>query len=106
MDLMRQKWAELQVLYLVNTRYCFTTQLVNTIPTGRHDGGSNILLGGFSVAGTITFIRIGGKINTAKYSVFLKENCITPESMESSSDTFPLIRWCLRGSFRRNGIKV
>ena len=41
-----------------------------TIPTVKHGGGSILLLGCFSVAGTGGRVRIVGKINGAKSMVF------------------------------------
>ena len=38
-----------------------------TIPTVKHGGGSIMLLGCFSAAGTRSLVRIEGKMNGAKY---------------------------------------
>jgi hypothetical protein len=43
-----------------------THHLANTIPTGKHGGGSIMLWGCFSPAGTWRLVRIKGKMNGAK----------------------------------------
>ena len=45
-----------------------------TIPTVKHGGGSIMLWGCFSAAGTGRLVRIKGKINGAKYREILDEN--------------------------------
>jgi hypothetical protein len=48
----------------------------STIPTVKHSGGSIMLLGCFSAAGTWRLVRIEGKMNGAKYREFLDENLL------------------------------
>jgi hypothetical protein len=50
--------------------------LTNTIPTVKHGGGSNMLWGCFSGAGTGRIVRIEGKMKGAKYSEILDENLL------------------------------
>ena len=47
-----------------------------TIPTVKHGGGSIILWGCFSAAGTVRLVRIEAKINGAKYREILDENLL------------------------------
>ena len=47
-----------------------------TIPTVKHGGGSIMLWGCFSAAGTGTLVRIERKINGAKYREILDENLL------------------------------
>jgi hypothetical protein len=47
-----------------------------TIPTVKHGGGSIMLWGCFSAAGTGRLVRIDGKINRAKYREILDENLL------------------------------
>ena len=53
----------------------------NTIPTVKHGGGSIMLWGCFSAAGTGWLVRIKGQMNVAKYREILYEN-----QLESTRD--------------------
>ena len=48
--------------------------LLNTIPTVKRGGGSIMLWGCFSAAGTGRLARVEGKLNGAKYRDILNEN--------------------------------
>ncbi|KAI3366475.1 hypothetical protein L3Q82_000605 [Scortum barcoo] len=48
----------------------------NTIPTVKHGGGSIMLWGCFSAAGTGRLVRIEGKMNAAMYRDILDENLL------------------------------
>ena len=50
--------------------------LANTIPTVKHGGGSIMLWGCFSAAGTGRLVRIEGKMNAAMYREILDENLL------------------------------
>ncbi|KAK3524946.1 hypothetical protein QTP86_011481 [Hemibagrus guttatus] len=50
--------------------------LANTIPTVKHGGGSIMLCGCFSAAGTGRLVRIEGKMNAAMYRDILDENLL------------------------------
>ena len=53
-----------------------THQLPNTIPMVKHGGGSIMLWGCFSAAGTGALVRIEGKLNGAKYGDILNKNLV------------------------------
>jgi hypothetical protein len=48
----------------------------DTIPTLKHGGGSILLWGCFSAAGTLRLVRIEGKMNGAMYREILDENLL------------------------------
>ena len=50
--------------------------LANTIPTVKHGGGSIMLWGCFSAAGTGRLVRIKGKMNAAMYREIVDENLL------------------------------
>jgi hypothetical protein len=53
--------------------------LANAIPMMKYGGGSIMLWGCFSATWTRRFVRIGGKMNRAKYRVILEENLLQSE---------------------------
>ena len=76
----------------------------NTLPTVKHGGGSIILWGYFSSAGTGALVRIEGKIDEAKYRKILEENLLafarklklrgsSPCSMTMTRNTQPKPHW-------------
>ena len=48
----------------------------HTIPTMKHGGGSIMLWGCFSSAGTGNMVRVDGKMDGAKYRANLEENLL------------------------------
>ncbi|KAK1803211.1 hypothetical protein P4O66_021730, partial [Electrophorus voltai] len=50
--------------------------LANIIPTVKHGGGSIMLWGCFSAAGTGRLVRVKGKLNAAMYRDILEENLL------------------------------
>jgi uncharacterized membrane protein len=55
---------------------CHVWRKPGTIPKVKHGGGSVMLWGCFSVAGTMRPARIKGKMNRAKYREILDENLL------------------------------
>ena len=53
-----------------------THHLANTIPTVKHGGGSIMLWGCFSAAGTGRLVRIEGRMNAAMYRDILDDNLL------------------------------
>ena len=56
-----------------------------TIPTVKHGGGSRMLWGCFSAAGTERLVRIEGKMNKAMYSKILHKN-LKKDLLQSAQD--------------------
>ena len=55
---------------------CHILRKPGTIPTVKHGGGSIMLGGYFSGAGTGRLVRIEGKMNRAKYGEILDQNLL------------------------------
>ena len=55
---------------------CHVWRKPGTIPTVKHGGGSIMLCGCFSAAGTRRLVRIEAKMNRAKYREILDENLL------------------------------
>ena len=81
--------------------------LPNTIPTVKHGGGSIMLWGCFSVAGTGGLVRVEGKLNRAKYRDILNENLVhlwvkgSPFNKDSKHTAKTMQEW-----FRDNSVNV
>jgi len=71
--------TKIELLGLNSKRYVWKKpgtahHLSNTVPTVKHGGGSIMLCGCFSAAGTGRLVAIEGKMNAAKYRDILDEN--------------------------------
>ena len=77
---MRNKilWSDLIKLFGLNAK-CHVWRKPGTIPTVKHGGGSIMLRGGFSAAGTGRLVRVEGKMNRAKYREIHDENLLQSE---------------------------
>ena len=76
---------------------CHIWRKPGTIPGMKHGGGSIMVWGCFSVAGTGRLVRIEGKMNRAKYREILDENLL-----QSSQD----LRLGQRFSFQQDNAGV
>uniref|UniRef100_A0AAZ3NRZ0 Transposase n=1 Tax=Oncorhynchus tshawytscha TaxID=74940 RepID=A0AAZ3NRZ0_ONCTS len=72
---------------------CHVWRKPGTIPTVKHGGGSIMLWGCFSAAGTGRLVRIEAKMNRAKYKEILAENLL-----QSAQD----LRLGLRSTFQQD----
>ena len=80
---MRNKilWSKIELFGENAKRYVWRTpgtahHLANIIPKVKHGGGSIMLWGCFSAAGTGRLVRIEGKMNAAMYRDILEENLL------------------------------
>ena len=58
----------------------------HTIPTKKHGGGSIMLWGYLSSAGTGKLVRVDGKMDGAKYGAILEENLLVCKGLETGAE--------------------
>ncbi len=67
-------WAR-EYTYFTQTFYCFSEHFKVLLHFNRISE-SNVVWGSFSLAGTARLVRIGGRMNAAKYREVLEENLL------------------------------